>query len=165
METQRIITMRHGQYDENSENKELTTDGKSKIHKSGGNLVSLLGEELDGLVIVSSPVPRALQSAEILKTAVDKSLGESIQLIENDFLGKQSIRDYSDISEKTIYESLGIDSLASQIVVVSHMPFVEAFHEAVTGLLLEEAPHGTLFIYKRDAESPISFSFHRSINP
>ena len=118
---EKLILLRHGDYKTDSEENDLglTSEGEENIRQLGKSLVSHLQGDLH---IFSSPMPRTLQSAEILDEVLDEELEFEVNfpqervyelVCEYDHLLKGQAEDiYRKIMPK--------EYVAKNIVLVSH---------------------------------------------
>ncbi|MBP2027869.1 phosphohistidine phosphatase [Acetoanaerobium pronyense] len=133
----KIILFRHGiaqerGLKENDDLRELTSKGSDKVEIAGKGLKKLIKEDKN-ISILTSPLLRAVQTAEILQNSIEKaniSVVESIS--KNDFLSfeNHALSQSNDVA----------------LIVVGHSPYLNEWCLNMTGVNLELKKGGAVCI-------------------
>ena len=133
----KLILFRHGIAQErgskeNDELRELTSKGSDKVEIAGKGLKKLTKEDKN-ISILTSPLLRAVQTAEILQNSIEKANISVIESIsKNDFLSfeNHALSQSNDVT----------------LIVVGHSPYLNEWCLKITGVNLELKKGGAVCI-------------------
>lgn len=130
-----IILFRHGSAEEKSMEKpdwdrELTLEGREKVREAA-KLIK--GRLADNITIWSSPMARAIQTAEILKEI----------LVTSDLTLHECI---ADGDYKTFAQEVGDAKLSGILIAAGHAPSLDEWCECMTGTLIKLDKSGAAMV-------------------
>lgn len=148
-----VCFFRHGiaenkEVSEEDFNRTLTSEGKKKLENSTPNLRYLLNMEKD-ILIWSSPLPRAVETAEI----ISRSLGE-LPITKKEFIVEG---DYDRLLSELENTTKDIT-----IIIVGHEPALSTWVEQLTGSLLPFDKGACAGVQLKDASEAQLLWFHQS---
>jgi len=148
VESTEIALVRHGKYDHMSGH--LTDEGRRQADRAAAELVE--GCRFLGVVILTSPAARAVETADRISVAV--GVQEGAVVIKHPALQiagehPEAMRNLRSLTRTVIEDGAPALDYDGRLIVVTHMPLVARM------MGLEGAEYGSVHFYEGDGRSPV----------
>lgn len=128
-----LIFLRHGAYNDDPRIavNALTEKGREQIRRTSEKIGRILGHQTGGIQIMSSPLLRTKQSAEIVRDILDASAAISIQKLLGPDI--EDHRDHRDFFQTSL---MVLPSHVQTVIAATHQPTIQAYTQSLMGTVI-----------------------------